>query len=86
MKDLESPMNWTDHEDVASALYERFGNDFTDVDIESASTMDIADWVVHLHNFAGTIAEADAGSVELIRGTWIEEWRNNQKPSDSNLK
>jgi len=86
MKDLEPPINWTDYEDIATGLYDRFGNDFTDVQIENASTADIAGWVLQLHNFAGTAEEADAGTIEMIRNSWVEEWRNNQKPTDSHLK
>ena len=28
---FEPPMNWSDYEDIALALYEKFGDDFLDV-------------------------------------------------------
>ena len=27
---FEPPMNWSDYEDIALALYEKFGDDFTE--------------------------------------------------------
>lgn len=86
MKDFEPPMNWTDYEDIATGLYERFGIDFNDVQIENASTSEIAGWVAQLRNFAGTVEEADAGSVEMIRNAWTDEWRRRQLPNDANFK
>jgi FeS assembly protein IscX len=86
MHDLEPPINWTDYEDIATGLYERFGNDFTDTQIARANVGDLAGWILELRNFAGTVEEAEPGHIEMIRNAWIEEWRNNQKPVDSNLK
>jgi len=86
MKDFEPPMRWADYEDIAAKLFDSFGDDFTDADIENATHSDLREWVLELPNFAGTADEAETRHLEMIRNTWIHEWRNNEKPNDSNLK
>lgn len=86
MKDFEPPMNWTDYEDIATALYDRFGNDLTDAQIMHVADGRLLQWVRELHNFAGELHDAAEQHLGMIRNAWIDEWRNNQKPSDSNLK
>ena len=33
-KFYEPPINWSDYEDIALALYEKFGDDFSDYDAD----------------------------------------------------
>ena len=41
-------MHWADHEDIAMALYEKFGNDFNEAKIYRIRFTDLIDWVLSL--------------------------------------
>ena len=45
MSHFELPIEWADHEDVAMALYEKFGSDFTEAKIYRIRFTDLIDWV-----------------------------------------
>lgn len=79
MAHFEPPIHWNDHEDVAIALYEKFGDDFTEAKIYRIRFTELLDWVLSLPNFAGTKEEANEGHLEQIQAKWVYEWRDNQK-------
>lgn len=77
-KNFEPPINWNDYEDIAMALYEKFGDDFTESKIYRIRFTDLLEWVLSLPNFAGTREQANEGHLEQIQAAWVYEWRDNQ--------
>ena len=75
---FEPPMHWADHEDIAMALYEKFGTDFTEAKIYRIRFTDLTDWVLSLPNFDGIREQATEGHLEQIQAKWVYEWRDNQ--------
>jgi len=41
----EPPIQWTDYEDIAMKLYERFGDDFNEAKIYRIRFTDLLEWV-----------------------------------------
>ena len=78
MSHFELPIEWADHEDVAMALYEKFGSDFTEAKIYHIRFTDLIDWVLTLPHFVGTREQANEGHLEQIQAKWVYEWRDNQ--------
>lgn len=79
MKVLENmPITWTDHEDVAMSLYEKFGDEFTESKIYRIRFTDLIDWILSLPNFTGKKEECSEGNLEQIQAQWVYEWRDNQ--------
>ena len=53
-KDIESlPITWSDHEDVAMALYARFGDDFNESKIYRVRFTELIEWVLEITHFTG---------------------------------
>ncbi|MEL6142788.1 MAG: Fe-S cluster assembly protein IscX, partial [Bacteroidota bacterium] len=53
-KDYEDlPINWPDHEDIAMALYDRFGDEFTESKIYRIRFTDLLEWVLAIPQFEG---------------------------------
>ena len=52
-KFFEPPINWGDYEDIALALYEKFGDDFTESKIYRIRFTDLLQWVLELPNVTG---------------------------------
>lgn len=73
------PINWGDYEDIAIALYERFGDDFGEPQIYRIRFTDLHKWVLDIPNFEGKPEESNEGHLEMIQSEWVYEWRNNQK-------
>ncbi len=78
MNHFEPPIQWADHEDVAMALYEKFGDEFPEARIYRIRFTDLIEWVLTLPNFAGTREQATEGHLEQIQAKWVYEWRDNQ--------
>ncbi|MBK6372875.1 MAG: Fe-S cluster assembly protein IscX [Saprospiraceae bacterium] len=79
MKVLDNmPITWTDHEDVAMSLYEKFGDEFTESKIYRIRFTELIEWVLSLPNFTGTREECSEGNLEQIQSQWVYEWRDNQ--------
>ncbi|SDY48949.1 Fe-S cluster assembly protein IscX [Hymenobacter psychrophilus] len=78
MNHFEPPIQWSDHEDVAIALYEKFGNEFGEPKIYRVRFTELLDWVLSLPNFEGTREQANEGHLEQIQAKWVYEWRDNQ--------
>ena len=51
---FEPPIYWSDHEDIAQKLYERFGDDFSEARIYRIRFTDLLKWVLEIKDFAGT--------------------------------
>ncbi len=78
MNHYEPPIQWADHEDVAIALYEKFGDDFGESKIYRIRFTELLDWVLSLPNFAGTREQSTEGHLEQIQAKWVYEWRDHQ--------
>jgi FeS assembly protein IscX len=76
--ELNLPINWGDHEDIAISLYEKFGDDFTESRIYRIRFTELIEWVLTLPNFVGKREDCSEGHLELIQSKWVYEWRSNQ--------
>ena len=48
-KDLDDlPINWSDHEDIAIKLYERFGEDFNEGKIYRIRFTELLEWILDI--------------------------------------
>jgi FeS assembly protein IscX len=72
------PINWSDHEDIAMSLYEKFGDNFNESKIYRIRFTDLLEWVLTLPNFEGTREQSTEGHLEQIQSAWVYEWRDNQ--------
>ncbi|WP_207535141.1 Fe-S cluster assembly protein IscX [Desertivirga arenae] len=72
------PFTWSDYEDIAMGLYEKFGDDFDESKIYRIRFTELMDWVLSLPNFVGKREECNEGHLEQIQSTWVYEWRDNQ--------
>lgn len=79
MTDFEPPIKWSDYEDIAMKLYERFGAEFNEGKIYRVRFTDLLEWVLQLPNFVGKREESTEGHLEMIQSNWVYEWRDNQK-------
>ena len=78
-KDIDDfPINWSDHEDIAMKLYERFGDDFTEAKIYRIRFTDLLDWILEIPNFEGKREESNEAHLEQVQAKWVYEWRDNQ--------
>ena len=68
-KFFEPPMNWSDYEDIALALYEKFGDDFTESKIYRIRFTDLLTWVLELPNFEGVKEDSNEGHLEMIQSS-----------------
>ena len=73
------PIDWADHEDVAMALYERFGDDFGESKIYRIRFTELLQWILEIPNFEGTKDASSEGHLEQIQAKWVYEWRANNK-------
>lgn len=72
------PFGWTDYEDIAIGLYDKFGDDFGESQIYRIRFTDLLDWILSLPNFEGTREGSNEGHLEQIQARWVHEWRDNQ--------
>ena len=75
----EPPIQWTDFEDIAMKLYERFGDGFDESRIYRIRFTELLDWVMEIPNFAGKKEECNEGYLEMIQAQWVYEWRDNNR-------
>ncbi len=73
------PISWADHEDVAMALYERFGADFDESKIYRIRFTELINWVLEIPNFEGVREESNEAHLEQIQAKWVYEWRTNNR-------
>lgn len=76
-KDFQLPIKWTDYEDIAISLYERFGDDFDESKIYRIRFTELVEWVLEIPAFAGTREQCTEGYLEMIQSNWVYEWRDN---------
>jgi FeS assembly protein IscX len=72
------PIEWQDHEDIAMALYERFGDEFGESQIYRIRFTDLLEWILEIPNFTGTREGSSENHLEQIQAKWVYEWRDNQ--------
>lgn len=73
----EPPINWTDFEDIAMKLYERYGDDFNESKIYRIRFTELIEWVLEIPGFIGKREECNEGYLEMIQAQWVYEWRDN---------
>lgn len=75
--DIENlPIHWSDHEDIAMALYEKFGPEFNEGKIYRIRFTDLIDWVMEIPNFEGKREDCNEAHLEQIQAKWVYEWRD----------
>ncbi len=72
------PINWSDHEDIAIKLYDKFGDEFTEGKIYRIRFTELMEWVLALPAFEGKKEDCSEGHLEMIQAKWVYEWRDNQ--------
>ncbi len=65
-------MKWTDTEDVAMALSEKF----PDVDPLTLRFTDLRDRIAHLEGFDDDPKASNEAKLEAIQMAWYEEWKD----------
>jgi FeS assembly protein IscX len=78
-KPFSLPITWSDHEDIAMSLYERFGAEFDEGKIYRIRFTDLHKWVLELPDFVGKPEESSEGHLEQIQSAWVYEWRSHQE-------
>jgi len=71
------PIHWSDHEDIAMALYEKFGSEFNEGKIYRIRFTELIDWVMEIPNFEGKREDCNEAHLEQIQAKWVYEWRDN---------
>ena len=72
------PISWSDHEDVAMKLYDRFGDEFIEGKIYRVRFTQLLDWIMEIPTFEGKREDCSEGHLEQIQAKWVYEWRDNQ--------
>jgi FeS assembly protein IscX len=65
-------MKWTDSEEIALALSERF----PDLDPLTARFTDLHRWVCEIEEFDDDPGASNEGKLEAIQMAWLEEYRS----------
>jgi FeS assembly protein IscX len=78
MEMYEPPIQWSDYEDIAMKLYERFGDDFSEAKIYRIRFTELLECVLEIPNFDGKRDDSNEGHLEMIQAQWVYEWRDNQ--------
>jgi FeS assembly protein IscX len=76
--ELDLPIEWAEHEEIAMGLYEKFGDDFTESKIYRIRFTELLDWILSIPNFVGTREQSNENHLEQIQSKWVHEWRDNQ--------
>ncbi|NND31868.1 MAG: Fe-S cluster assembly protein IscX [Saprospiraceae bacterium] len=71
------PIQWTDHEDIAMKLYDRFGAEFDESKIYRIRFTDLLEWILDIPNFVGTREQSNEAHLEQVQAKWVYEWRDN---------
>lgn len=74
----DMPIEWTDFEDIGMALYDKFGDEFTESNIYRVRFTELIEWVLEIPNFMGKREDCNEGYLEQIQAKWVYEWRDNQ--------
>ena len=73
------PIGWAEHEDVAMALYDRFGAEFDESKIYRVRFTELLQWIMEIPNFEGKREDSNEAHLEQIQAKWVYEWRANNK-------
>lgn len=76
--ELDLPIEWIDHEDIAMGLYEKFGDEFNESKIYRIRFTNLLEWILSIPNFVGKKEDCNENHLELIQAKWVYEWRDNQ--------
>ena len=76
--ELNLPIEWSDHEDIAIGLYDKFGSEFTESKIYRIRFTELLEWILSLPNFVGKKEGSSENHLEQIQAKWVYEWRDNQ--------
>ncbi len=76
--ELDLPIEWADHEDIAMGLYEKFGAEFNESKIYRIRFTNLLEWILSIPNFVGKKEDCNENHLELIQAKWVYEWRDNQ--------
>lgn len=71
---MNRKLKWTDSEDVAIELHERF----PDKDPLGVRFIDLHQWVCELPNFGDDPKSSNEAKLEAIQMAWLDEWKDNQ--------
>ena len=69
--DFNLPIKWNDYEDIAIALFEKFGTEFSEAKIYRIRFTELMEWVLELPNFVGKKEECNEGHLEMIQSAWV---------------
>ncbi|HUU85136.1 MAG TPA: Fe-S cluster assembly protein IscX [Phycisphaerae bacterium] len=69
---MRHPLKWTDSEDIAIALHERF----PDLDPLTVRFTDLHRWVCELEDFGDNPQASDEAELEAIQIAWHEEYED----------
>lgn len=72
------PIGWADHEDIAMALYEKFGPEFDESKIYRIRFTELIEWVLEIPHFTGKREDCSESHLEQIQAKWVYEYRDNQ--------
>lgn len=67
------PINWSDHEDIAMKLYERFGDEFSEGKIYRIRFTDLLEWILEIPQFVGKREDSSESHLEQIQAKWVYE-------------
>lgn len=79
MSHYEPPINWSDYEDIAIKLHEKFGDEFNEGKIYRIRFTELIEWVLSLPHFEGKREDCNEGHLERIQSEWVYEWRSNRE-------
>ncbi|HSU87755.1 MAG TPA: Fe-S cluster assembly protein IscX [Terriglobia bacterium] len=71
---MNRPLTWTNPEDVAIALADKF----PDTDPLTVRFTDLYKWVVSLEQFKDDPKNSNEKKLEAIQMAWYEEWQDRQ--------
>ena len=63
---------WSDTEDIALALSERF----PDLDPLTVRFTDMRQWISEIEDFADDLAASSEGKLEAVQMAWLEEYKD----------
>ncbi len=71
---MNRKIGWTDSEDIAIALTERF----PDLDPLTVRFTDLHRWTTEIENFEGDPKDSNEKKLEAVQMAWHEEWEEQQ--------
>jgi len=72
---MNRPLTWTNPEDVALALADKFPN----TDPLTVRFTDLYKWVVGLEGFGDDPKNSNEKKLEAIQMAWLKEWQDRNK-------